>query len=173
MFDQVGNFFSNALPSFDVGTNYVPRDTLAKIHEGEAIIPKAFNPWAGTGAPQRDSNADVVRAISVRQCRVLRCARAPNCVGCFHILSPDASSDARVALRAVSCGYARTRGSRRCCALRQRSSWMPSHSRSGSRSSSNRPGTTMGSRELLIPAEVVVVVDPHESILLTHRRMRA
>ncbi len=32
-------------PSFDVGTNYVPRDMLARIHEGEAIVPKAYNPY--------------------------------------------------------------------------------------------------------------------------------
>ena len=32
------------LPMFDVGTNYVPRDMVANIHEGEMIIPKKFNP---------------------------------------------------------------------------------------------------------------------------------
>lgn len=37
------------VPKFDVGTNYVPRDMLAMIHEGEAIVPKAFNPAAGGG----------------------------------------------------------------------------------------------------------------------------
>lgn len=31
------------IPSFDVGTNYVPNDMLAEIHKGEAIIPKRFN----------------------------------------------------------------------------------------------------------------------------------
>ena len=31
------------LPSYDVGTNYVPQDMVAQIHEGEAIIPKAYN----------------------------------------------------------------------------------------------------------------------------------
>ncbi|BBB65916.1 hypothetical protein UNDYM_1663 [Undibacterium sp. YM2] len=31
------------LPSFDVGTNYVPQDMLALIHEGEKITPKAYN----------------------------------------------------------------------------------------------------------------------------------
>ena len=38
---------ANGLPAFDVGTNMVPRDMVAKIHEGEAIIPKAYNPAAG------------------------------------------------------------------------------------------------------------------------------
>lgn len=31
------------LPSYDVGTNYVPQDMIAQIHEGERIVPKAFN----------------------------------------------------------------------------------------------------------------------------------
>lgn len=37
------------VPQFAVGTNYVPRDTLAMIHEGEAIVPKAYNPAANGG----------------------------------------------------------------------------------------------------------------------------
>lgn len=35
------------VPQFAVGTNYVPHDMLARIHEGEAIVPKAYNPAAG------------------------------------------------------------------------------------------------------------------------------
>jgi hypothetical protein len=35
------------LPSFDVGTNYVPRDMVARVHRGEAIIPAKYNPAAG------------------------------------------------------------------------------------------------------------------------------
>lgn len=31
------------IPSFDVGTDYVPADMLAVIHEGEKIVPKKFN----------------------------------------------------------------------------------------------------------------------------------
>jgi hypothetical protein len=31
------------LPSYDVGTDYVSRDQVALIHEGEGIIPKAYN----------------------------------------------------------------------------------------------------------------------------------
>lgn len=37
------------IPAFAVGTNYVPRDMLAQIHEGEAIVPKAYNPAANPG----------------------------------------------------------------------------------------------------------------------------
>lgn len=47
---QAGNVASQALrklnlkvPSYDVGTDYVPRDQLAMIHEGERIIPKQYN----------------------------------------------------------------------------------------------------------------------------------
>jgi TP901 family phage tail tape measure protein len=35
------------MPEYDVGTNYLPHDQVALVHEGEAIIPKKYNPWAG------------------------------------------------------------------------------------------------------------------------------
>jgi hypothetical protein len=31
------------------GTNFVERDMLTIIHKGEAVVPKAFNPYAGYG----------------------------------------------------------------------------------------------------------------------------
>lgn len=31
------------VPSYDVGTDYVPRDQIAMIHEGERIVPKKYN----------------------------------------------------------------------------------------------------------------------------------
>jgi hypothetical protein len=44
------------LPGFQVGTNYVPFDGPAYLHEGEAIIPKAYNPAAGgTGNARLES----------------------------------------------------------------------------------------------------------------------
>jgi len=39
------------IPRLNVGTNYVPQDTLAMIHEGEAVIPKKFNPYANGLSP--------------------------------------------------------------------------------------------------------------------------
>lgn len=36
---QIAAIRSEALPSFDVGVNYVPEDMLAMIHQGETIIP--------------------------------------------------------------------------------------------------------------------------------------
>jgi hypothetical protein len=35
------------MAAFEIGTNYVPRDMIAKVHEGEQIVPKAYNPAAG------------------------------------------------------------------------------------------------------------------------------
>lgn len=41
---------AQALPSFAVGTNYVPHDMVAKIHQGEMIVPASQNPMAKAGA---------------------------------------------------------------------------------------------------------------------------
>lgn len=45
------------LPRLDVGTNYVPKDSLAMIHQGEAIVPKKFNDreFFGTGNEETNS----------------------------------------------------------------------------------------------------------------------
>ncbi len=46
-----GGSFAEALASgiavLDTGTNYVPHDMLAMIHEGESVTPKQYNPHAG------------------------------------------------------------------------------------------------------------------------------
>jgi tape measure domain-containing protein len=38
IFDGIGSFFGDLLPSFDVGTPYVQKDMVAKIHKGERIL---------------------------------------------------------------------------------------------------------------------------------------
>jgi len=48
----------NGLPEFRIGTNYVPADMVAKIHEGEAIVPKAYNP-----AANGSNNAQLLQAV--------------------------------------------------------------------------------------------------------------
>jgi len=56
-------FARSGIPAFEVGTNYVPRDMVAQIHEGEAIIPKAYNPDAnGMNA----ALVDEIRALRVQ-----------------------------------------------------------------------------------------------------------
>jgi hypothetical protein len=67
--------------SLDVGTNYVPRDMYARIHEGEAVVPKEFNPAAGGGSSggggggyqeQHNYNGNInLRALDTRGIRSL------------------------------------------------------------------------------------------------------
>lgn len=45
------------LPSYDVGTNYVPEDQVAMIHKGEAIIPKKFNSQEYFGGNNKETNS--------------------------------------------------------------------------------------------------------------------
>ncbi len=37
------------IPKLEVGTNYVPKDMMAYLHEGEAVVPKKYNPAAAAG----------------------------------------------------------------------------------------------------------------------------
>lgn len=44
------------IPKLNVGTNYVPNDTLAMIHKGEAVIPKRFNSQEYFGSGNNKTN---------------------------------------------------------------------------------------------------------------------
>ena len=62
--------------SLDVGTNYVPRDMMAQIHEGEAVVPKEYNPAAngdgsGGGGYQEQHNYNGSMHISALDTRGL------------------------------------------------------------------------------------------------------
>jgi phage gpG-like protein len=60
---DIKKLFDNAgIPAFAVGTNYVPKDMIAQIHQGEAIVPKAYNPSAG-GAQNNDALIAEIRAL--------------------------------------------------------------------------------------------------------------
>jgi TP901 family phage tail tape measure protein len=50
------------IPLLRAGTNYVPRDTLAYLHQGEAVVPKQFNP-AVHGVDSDEIAGAVYRAI--------------------------------------------------------------------------------------------------------------
>ncbi len=56
------------VPAFDIGTNYVPRDMLAMIHEGEAVVPKAYNPVANGNA--NNNNAELVAEMRALRAEV-------------------------------------------------------------------------------------------------------
>ena len=43
----IGDFFKKLLPKFDAGTDFVPRDMIAQVHKGEAIIPAGQNTGGG------------------------------------------------------------------------------------------------------------------------------
>lgn len=50
------------LPSYDIGTPYVPRDQLALLHRGEAVLPPGLNPYTPSGALKKDFGFDVPKA---------------------------------------------------------------------------------------------------------------
>lgn len=56
------------VPAMSTGTNLVPRDMLAMLHEGEAVVPKAYNPAAGGGS-DREMLAEL-RAMNARLSRL-------------------------------------------------------------------------------------------------------
>ena len=56
---------ANGLTPFAVGTNYVPTDMPAFLHEGEAVVPKAYNPAAG-GVAGGAGAADVLDRLDRR-----------------------------------------------------------------------------------------------------------
>lgn len=51
------NALINAIPGYDVGTNYVPNDQLAMVHKGEAIVPKKFNDKEFFNQSNEETNA--------------------------------------------------------------------------------------------------------------------
>jgi len=72
------------IPKLAVGTNYVAQDGLAYLHEGEAVVPKKYNPAAGgeSGA----GNREVIAALrqverAVRDLRQIQAVISGDAVG--------------------------------------------------------------------------------------------
>jgi tape measure domain-containing protein len=65
-----GNTFANnyadTMPSYDVGTSYVPNDGVAMLHQGEAVLTR------GENASLRESNAQLVSEIRTLNAKVDR-----------------------------------------------------------------------------------------------------
>jgi hypothetical protein len=59
--DIAALFGGAGIPSFDVGTNFVPRDMLAMVHRGEEIRPAAWNP--ATAGVSGGGNGELVLAL--------------------------------------------------------------------------------------------------------------
>ena len=64
-----GKMFGSMLPSFAVGTDYVPHDMVAQIHQGEKIIPAGQNAGGGVSVMQtihidsRSDQATIMQAV--------------------------------------------------------------------------------------------------------------
>jgi len=54
---------SMGVPGYATGTNYVPYDMLAQIHEGEAIVPKQYNPAANGFMQSKAANDETANEI--------------------------------------------------------------------------------------------------------------
>ncbi len=48
---SIGSGIKNMLPSFDVGTDYVPNDMVAMVHKGEKIVPASQNAGSNGSTP--------------------------------------------------------------------------------------------------------------------------
>lgn len=55
---------ANGLTPFAVGTNYVPQDMPAFLHQGEAVVPRAYNPAAGGQAMKTDRLEKLVEDLT-------------------------------------------------------------------------------------------------------------
>lgn len=65
---------SEIFPSYDVGTNRVMGDQIANIHDGELIVPKRFNPFAGGDSSWMETTASQGADIAILQDAMVRIA---------------------------------------------------------------------------------------------------
>ena len=78
--DLPGKLSNISLPRLATGTNYVPNDMLAEIHEGEAVIPKQFNKQEFFGNSE-ETNELLRELISVVDTKEFRTYISQNDIG--------------------------------------------------------------------------------------------
>jgi hypothetical protein len=66
---------ANGLPIFHQGTNYVPRTGFALLEQGEQVVPRANNPFAGGQMPH-GNNAELIAEVRALRAEVAA-LRAP------------------------------------------------------------------------------------------------
>lgn len=74
------NFSFSGLPSFDVGTNYVPHDMVAQIHKGEAIVPAKYNNGS-FGGNNEETNSLLRELINIIEAKDLNVRISQNDIG--------------------------------------------------------------------------------------------
>lgn len=62
---NIGRLSTFSLPRLATGTNYVPADTLAMIHKGEAVVPKKFNEREYFGGGNEETNNLIQELINI------------------------------------------------------------------------------------------------------------
>ncbi len=59
-----------SIPYLATGTNYIPQDTLAYLHKGEAVVPKKYNPYAGGNTTTNNSSRSININIDLRDATI-------------------------------------------------------------------------------------------------------
>lgn len=70
----ISSLINKFLPSFDVGTNYVPNDMVAQIHKGEMIVPAKYNPMTSGIGGNEETNALLIELNR----NILELSKRPN-----------------------------------------------------------------------------------------------
>ncbi|GEM_PF-5109324 len=89
---------------FAVGTPYIPKDMIALVHEGEMIVPKSQNPYAGANrikAAMNASSADVAAATANNTSNITYTFNSPKALGMSEILREMRLVEQRKALLGV------------------------------------------------------------------------
>ena len=62
--DETRRWFGNAgIPKFSQGINYLPNDTMAMLHEGEAVVPADYNPYNPNATQVGANNSEMTATL--------------------------------------------------------------------------------------------------------------